>query len=230
MPQPRYPLLMFAAGFGTRMKELTRDRPKPLIKVAGKPLIDHALGWARDAGVDPIVANLHYKADMLVDHLTPLGVDTVVEAPDILETGGGLRHAMPKLGSSPVITMNPDAIWAGGNPIHLLTKVWDPDLMDALLVCVPTQNAVGHTGPGDFAADASGALRRGPGLVYGGVQIIKTDGLGQIDARAFSLNVLWDRMLARGRVHGVIYPGSWCDVGHPEGIALAENMLERAGV
>ncbi|KIN65765.1 Nucleotidyltransferase family protein [Sulfitobacter noctilucae] len=227
---PPFPVLMFAAGFGTRMKTLTADRPKPLIPVAGKPLIDHALGLAQEVGADPIVANLHYKAQMLADHLHPKGVLTLTEQPDILETGGGLRNALPLLGAGPVITMNTDAIWAGPNPLKLLQDAWQPDKMDALLVCVPVASAVGHEGSGDFTLAPTGQISRGPGVVYGGVQIIKTDLLAQITEQAFSLNVVWDQMLAKGRLSGLSYPGSWCDVGHPGGIALAEGILDQADV
>lgn len=227
---PPFPVLMFAAGFGTRMKPLTNDRPKPLIPVAGKPLVDHALDLAQQAGAAPIVANLHYKAEMLEDHLHPKGVLTVVETPDILETGGGLRNALPLLGKGPVITMNTDAIWAGPNPLSLLQDAWQPSDMDALLICIPLGSAIGHGGTGDFTLSETGQIERGPGVVYGGVQIIRTDLLSEIEETAFSLNVIWDRMLARGRLFGLAYPGTWCDVGHPGGITLAEDMLERADV
>ena len=217
--------MIFAAGFGTRMKELTQDQPKPMIKVAGRPLIDHALDLARDAKCDPVVANLHYKPEILERHLTPKGVITLLEYPDILETGGGLRNALPTLGVDPVFTMNADAIWAGPNPLTLLAEAWNPDQMDALLMTVPIAQTVGYEGTGDFSADGDGTLIRGPGVVYGGVQIIKTDALNGIAKDSFSLNLLWDQMLSDTRLFGVCYPGRWCDVGHPGGITLAEDML-----
>lgn len=216
---------MFAAGFGTRMNDLTKDRPKPLIPVAGRPLIDHAAALARAAGCAPLVANLHYKADQLVSHLRPMGIETVIEHPDILETGGGLRNALPQLGSGPVVTMNTDAIWAGPNPVEAVIKAWQPEVMDALLVCVPVDAAVGHDGAGDFTLDPSGRINRGPGMVFGGVQILKTDRLKDIADTAFSLNILWNRMAQDGRLYGMAYDGRWCDVGHPDGIRLAEDML-----
>lgn len=218
--------MMFAAGFGTRMKSLTQDRPKPLIHVAGRPLVDHALTLAQEAGGDPIVANLHYRADMLTAHLEPQGVLTVTELPDILETGGGLRNALPLLGTGPVITMNTDAIWAGPNPIDLINATWRPDRMDALLVCLPKEQAIGHNGKGDFLLSDTGQITRGPGLIYGGVQIIKTDLLHSIDQDSFSLNLLWNEMMEQGRLFGLSYPGFWCDVGHPGGIRMAEDMLK----
>ncbi len=217
--------MLFAAGFGTRMKHLTKDQPKPMIKVAGVPLVDHALALAKAAGCDPIVANLHYKPDILARHLGNQGVTAIVELPDILETGGGLRNALRLLGDSPVFTMNTDVIWVGPNPILALASAWMPDKMDALLMCVPIANAVGHNGTGDFTLVQDGIIQRGPGVVYGGVQIIKTDRLAQIKQDVFSLNLLWDDMLAEDRMYGVPYSGKWCDVGHPDGITLAENML-----
>lgn len=220
-------VMLFAAGFGTRMGELTKERPKPLIEVAGKPLIDHALALARAVGPSRIVANLHYRADQLARHLAPRGVALSHEQPDILDTGGGLRAALPLLGPGPVFTMNTDAIWVGPNPLALLRAAWDPARMDALLMCVPAGRATGHSGPGDFTADDSGRIRRGPGLVYGGVQIVKPEGLHDFPQPAFSLNLLWNRMQAAGRLHALSYPGGWCDVGHPGGIALAEAMLKQ---
>jgi len=230
MPKPPFPALMFAAGFGTRMKHLTKDQPKPMIPVAGRPLIDHTLDLVRGAGCRPVAANLHYKPQVLQNHLADRDVICIVEHPQILETGGGLRGALPHLGAGPVITLNTDAIWAGPNPLPLLIDAWNPDGMDALLMTVPLAHAKGHSGQGDFARDAAGRLTRGPGAVYGGVQIIKTDALAHVTEDAFSLNVLWDKMLAQGRVFGLTYPGKWCDVGHPDGITLAEQMLDAPDV
>lgn len=218
--------MLFAAGFGTRMGALTRDCPKPLIPVAGKPLLDHALDLARAAGLKTVVANAHYKGHLIESHLQDTGVAVSMEAPDILDTGGGLRHALPLLGAAPVFTSNTDAVWHGPNPFAMLQEAWDPLAMDALLLCVPQDNAVGYTRDGDFFLQADGQLKRGPGLVYTGVQILKTTGLNAISEEAFSLNVLWDKMHAQGRLFGLTYPGAWCDVGTPEGISLAESMLD----
>jgi len=217
--------MLFAAGFGTRMKHLTAERPKPMVTVAGRPLIDHALALAREVSPPVIVANLHYKPETLQTHLTPLGVKTTLEEPQILETGGGLRNALPLLGAGPVITMNTDAIWRGPNPLGLLLGAWDPDRMDALLMGIPPEHALEHTGAGDFKIAENGKLTRGPGVVYGGVQIIKTDLLAEVSEPAFSLNLIWDMMLAQGRLHGIRYFGKWCDVGHPGGIKTAEALL-----
>ncbi|MCO6384170.1 nucleotidyltransferase family protein [Oceanicola sp. 502str15] len=214
--------MIFAAGFGTRMRPLTDTRPKPLIKVAGKPLLDRALDLTE--GTERVVVNTHYLGDQIARHLAGRTVQTIHE-PEILDTGGGLRNALPLLGTGPVITLNSDAVWTGPNPLQTLRNAWKPDRMDALLLLIPVANARGYEGTGDFSQDADGRLTRGPGLIYSGAQIIKPDGLAQIPEAAFSLNVLWNVMQPEGRLFGVVHPGGWCDVGHPGGIAEAEAML-----
>jgi len=221
---------MFAAGFGTRMGALTAEQPKPLIKVAGKPLIDHALDLARDFGAVRTVVNLHYKPDQLERHLAGRDILLSYEQPDILETGGGLRHALPLMGDGPVFTMNTDAVWRGPNPLTLLAEAWNPAQMDALLLCIPPDHASGHAGKGDFLINAQGRATRGPGLIYSGVQIIKPDGVLNIPQPSFSLNLLWNKMLQADRLFALPYPGKWCDVGRPDGIRLAEAMLDQPDV
>ncbi len=230
MTQSPNAVMLFAAGFGTRMAPLTDHCPKPLIPVAGKPLIDHALALVNEIGPGRVVANTHYLGEQMADHLRPLGVTLSPEQPDILDTGGGVRAALPLLGDGPVYTLNPDAIWSGPNPLTLLQKAWNPDQMDGLLVCVPLAQAVGRIGRGDFDLDASDRIRRGTDFVYGGAQIIKTDGLYDFPQKVFSLNLLWDRMLTSDRLFALKYPGRWCDVGHPAGITLAEDLLGQTNV
>lgn len=230
MNQKPHAAMLFAAGFGTRMGALTAHRPKSLIEVAGTPLIDHAMALVRAVNLTTIVANTHYCADQIADHLHQSDVVLSPEHPDILETGGGLKAALPLLGQGPVFTVNTDAVWHGPNPLNLLLDAWRPDKMDGLLMCVPTDRAIGHSGAGDFAIDAAGRITRGAGFVYGGVQIIKTDQLADIGQRVFSLNLLWDRMLEKNRLFALNYPGKWCDVGHPAGIGLAEDMLSEQHV
>ncbi len=226
MRHDAFAVMLFAAGFGTRMGALTADRPKPLVEVAGRPLIDHALEVA--AGAKRIVANVHYKPDALAAHLAARGVAVSREDP-ILETGGGLRAALPLLGEGPVMTLNTDAVWTGTNPLEQLADVWDADRMDGVLLVSP-DHAVGRSA-GDFVMDADGRLSRArgaSGAVYLGAQILRTDGLLAITETVFSLNMLWDRMIAEGRLFGVVHRGGWCDVGHPAGITEAEAMLARA--
>ncbi len=223
-----HPVMLFAAGLGTRMATLTATRPKPLIPVAGRALIDHALDQVADA--EPIVVNLHYRPDQIRAHLAQRpDIRFSAETDTILETGGGLKLALPLLGAGPVFTLNTDAVWTGPKALGQLAAAWDGARMDALLLLVPRARAVGHTGAGDFLMDADGRLTRGPGLVYSGAQILRTEGLADIDDPVFSLNRLWNRMLAAGRLFGLVHPGGWCDVGRPECIPLAEQMLREAG-
>jgi len=223
------PILLFAAGFGTRMGALTADKPKPMITVSGTTLIKHALTLCVDQAVGPKVVNLHYKAQVLRDHLADSGVIFSDETDAILETGGGLRNALGVLGGSPVLTLNTDAVWHGPNPIAALLAAWDP-MMDALLMTIPVQNVHGHHGNGDFVRGPNGRLARGAGEVYSGLQIIRTEGLADIPETCFSMNVLWDKISARGGLYGVSYTGHWCDVGQPESIAIAENMIGSTSV
>ncbi|KIC40957.1 nucleotidyltransferase [Ruegeria sp. ANG-S4] len=218
-------VMLFAAGFGTRMGDLTRTRPKPLIEVSGRPLIDYALDLVDAQKPARAVVNVHYLADQIIAHLSATEVLVSHEKDRILDTGGGLRAALPLLGTGPVFTLNSDAIWAGPNPLRLLENAWDPDRMDALLMCIPVAQAIGHSGPGDFSRDDTGRITRGPGLIYGGAQIVKPDGLHAIPDDVFSLNALWDRIHDNGRLFAVEYPGRWCDVGHPGGVALAESLI-----
>ncbi|SEH98300.1 nucleotidyltransferase family protein [Paracoccus alkenifer] len=218
-------LMLFAAGKGTRMAPLTDTTPKPLIPVAGRALLDRALDLARAGGARRIVVNIHHLGDQIARHLAGSEVLVSDETDLLLETGGGLRRALPLLGAGPVLTLNPDAVWTGANPVAALRAAWDGARMDALLMLVPLDRARGRIGGGDFALDGGGRLRRGGDLVYTGCQIIRTEGLAAIPEQVFSLNLLWDRLLAQGRVFGMVHPGEWCDVGRPDCIPLAETML-----
>lgn len=222
--------MIFAAGFGTRMGALTKDQPKPMVQVANRPLIDYALDLTADAGVTRTVVNLHYLPDQIEQHLTGRPNVATIAEPVILETGGGLKNALPLLGKEPVFTLNSDAVWTGSNPLTALNAAWDADRMDALLMLIPIDFAQEHTGPGDFSMNNAGRLARRGGAstapyVYSGVQIIKTTGLAAIDQDVFSLNLLWTEMLAAKRVFGIIHDGGWVDVGRPEGIEVAQEEL-----
>ena len=223
-------IMIFAAGRGTRMGALTETRPKPLIPVGGRALIDHALDLT--AAVSPLtrVVNTHYMAPPLKAYLAGQDVLFSDEPELLLETGGGLRQALPLLGENPVFTLNSDAIWRGANPLTLLAEAWDPTRMEALLLLVPPDRALGHTGKGDFLLDKDNRLTRGPGFIYPGAQILHTEGLADIPQAVFSLNLLWDQMAARGGLYGIPYPGQWCDVGRPESIPLAEALLRSVPV
>lgn len=219
------PILLFAAGKGTRMGHLTADKPKPLVRVAGQALIDHALGFVDQTASSPRVVNLHYKGAQLRHHLSGRDIVFSDETDMLLETGGGLRNAMPLLRRSPVVTLNTDAVWAGPNPLQHLIDAWD-DKMEALLLTVPLDQVNGHAGNGDFIKDVNGRLRYGAGEVYTGVQIIRTDRLSDIKNDVFSLRDFWSQIALRGGLYGTSYSGHWCDVGQPSSIPIAEAMLQ----
>jgi MurNAc alpha-1-phosphate uridylyltransferase len=224
--------MIFAAGLGTRMGELTRHRPKPLIEVGGRALIDHALDLARAAGAAPIVVNIHAHPEQMRAHLAATAPEALVSfEPELLDTGGGLRRALSLTGPGPVFTLNADMVWQGPNPLRALRDAWDGGRMGALLALVPRAAAVGHAGAGDFHLAPDGRLaRRGAApaadWVYAGAQVIDTAALGARDG-AFSLNAVWDGLIAGGWLYGFPYSGRWCDVGRPEGIGLAEAELAR---
>lgn len=230
MRQP-FPLMLFAAGFGTRMGALTATQPKPLIKVAGLPLIDHARRIADRAGVTRQVANLHYLGDQLAAHLAGSNVSLSWESGQILDTGGGLKAALPLLGQGPVLTLNTDAVWTGLNPLTQLMAAWDDARMDQLFLLLPAAQARSATGRSDFVMDAHGRITWAKGRnghLYLGAQIIHPRLLTETDP-VFSLHGPWTRAMDAGRAFGVVHAGDWCDVGHPGGIAEAEAMLRAAG-
>lgn len=223
--------MILAAGFGTRMGSLTKDRPKPLIKVAGRPLINHALTQARHGGATRIVVNGHYRAEQMRAHLAPMDdVTFSEEQPRILDSGGGIRHALPLLDAEIFFTLNADAVWTGPNALRHLAAMWTPDRMDILALLVPRARAVGRQGAGDFAMDGSGRLAFDPaGPVYTGAQIVKAAVFEGYPEGPFSLHEVWRAAMKRGRMVGTLHAGRWADVGHPGGIALAESMLREAG-
>lgn len=225
--------MIFAAGFGTRMAPLTDTRPKPMLPLGGRPMIDYCIAMLRAAGDFGIVVNTHYLAEQIEAHLAAVpNLQCIREEPGILETGGGLRNALPLLGAGPVITANSDVIWSGPNPVSQLLAAWRPDRMDGLMAMVPMTAARGYTGAGDFFLEPDARLRRkgeaatAP-FIYGGVQIIKTDRLAEFSEASFSVSRLWDRMIAAGRLYGIVHPGGWTDIGHPAGLELAEEDLRK---
>ena len=221
--------MLFAAGFGTRMGALTADIPKPLLALGGSTLIDRALDLADAAGITRKIVNLHYHGDQIANHLARRkDIALSWERDQILETGAGLRHALPLLGEGPVFTLNPDAVWAGANPLSQLRNAWDSRKMDALLLLLPLASVKSRDGRADFALGQDGRITRAGKTgqhLYLGAQIIRTEGLAAIPDAAFSLNRLWDQMIAHGRAYGLVHAGDWCDVGTPQGLADAETLL-----
>ncbi len=215
--------MIFAAGFGARMGALTADTPKPLVPLAGRPMIDYTIDLLRNAGITRIVANAHYLSDQMATHLESQNIIVSLEVDRILDTGGGLRAALPLLDGDPVITINPDVLWAGINPIQCLLSAWN-DRMRALLMLVPKKRAFGTSNTGDFSLENS-VIHRNGSYLYGGAQIIRTGDLGHFEADVFSLNVYWDHLAKSDDLNGAVYPDAWCDIGSPEGLATAEAMI-----
>ncbi len=231
--------MVLAAGLGKRMRPLTATRPKPLVEVAGATLLDHALARLASEGVRTAVVNVHYMADRVEAHLAarkpPLEVRISDERVQLLETGGGVAKALPLIDADPFLVVNSDNFWIdGARPtLETLAAQWDSSRMDALLLLVPLANANGYEGAGDFHMDACGALRRraerriAP-YVFSGVQILSKRLFDGVTIEPFSLNRLYDRALAEGRLHGVAHSGLWFHVGTPAAIAETEAVLAHA--
>lgn len=229
--------MVMAAGIGKRMRPLTATRPKPLIQVAGQPLLDHVFDRLRAAGIKRAVVNVHYLADALEAHLKNRvkGVDIVVsdERDQLMETGGGIVKARDLIGDKPFVVANADNLWVDGpaDTIKLLASRWDDDLMDALLLVVPLARAHNHGGLGDFHLDANGRItgRRKPGrvapFVYTGVQILSPRVIQDWPEGPFSTNLFWNRAIEAGRAYGFVHQGLWFDVGTPPAIAKTEALL-----
>lgn len=228
--------MVMAAGLGTRMRPLTNDRPKPMVKLAGKTLLDHCLDQLRAAKINKIVVNVHYLPEQVEAHLAKHAQDFDVHVSDerelLLETGGGLVKASTFLSEEPFYCVNSDNIWidSGGNSLRKLAAHWDDDSMDALLLIVPRERAHCHPGRGDFFVDDCGRLqRRGihdfAPFVYVGIQLVSHRLLAGAPEGPFSTNVLWDRAIADGRLFGLEHHGDWFDIGSPQAIAPTEAAL-----
>ncbi len=231
--------MVMAAGLGKRMRPLTATRPKPLVEVAGKPLLDHVLDRLRAAGVAKVVVNVHYLADSLEAHLRRknIGLEVAIsdERNELLETGGGLVKARPLIDCDPFLAVNSDNLWIDGpsDSLKLLASHWQDDKMDALLLLVPQDRAGNHGGMGDFHMDTAGRLRRkargrvAP-FVYTGIQMLRKSMLDDAPTGPFSTNILWDRAIKAGRCFGAVHQGLWFDVGTPPAIAATELALSIA--
>jgi MurNAc alpha-1-phosphate uridylyltransferase len=231
--------MIMAAGLGKRMRPLTATRPKPLIEVGGKALLDHVLEKLRVAGVKKVVVNVHYLADSLEAHLISRnhGLEVVIsdERNLLMETGGGLVKAAPLIDCDPFLALNSDNLWIDGpaDTLKLLASQWDDSKMDALLLLVPQARALNHKGIGDFHMDRSGRLRRrekshvAP-FVFTGIQIVSKRLLRDSPEGPFSTNILWDRAIEEGRCFGAVHQGLWFDVGTPQSIQMTETALENA--
>jgi N-acetyl-alpha-D-muramate 1-phosphate uridylyltransferase len=227
--------MVLAAGLGKRMRPVTATIPKPLVKVGGRALIDHALDRLAAAGTERAVVNVHYLADLVEAHVRPRRQPKIVvsdERGELLETGGGVKKALPLLGAEPFALLNSDSLWIEGAQPNLsrLRQAWAADRMDILLLVAAIEQTLGYEGFGDFAQEPDGRLRRrGEGqrapFVYAGVAILRPQLFVDTPDGAFSLNLLFDRAIAAGRLHGLRLDGQWLHVGTPDSIAAAEERL-----
>lgn len=227
--------MIMAAGLGTRMRPLTDDRPKPLVKVAGKTLIDHALDRLVAAGVTLAVVNVHYMAQMVKAHLAGRRDIEIVfseENDALLGTGGGVVKALPHFKDEPFFIMNSDTVWVEGigHALDRMIARWNPDTMDALLLMASMVTALGFEGPGDFNMDSDGRLSRVGELrlspfAFPGVQIAHPRLFDAAPKGGFSTNRVWDVAIDKGRLFGIRLDGVWIHVGTPEAVTEAENFL-----
>ncbi len=228
--------MVLAAGLGLRMRPLTEDRPKPLVPMAGKPLIDHALDRLATAGIEEAVVNVHYRADQLVTHLKKRKSPRILisdEREELLDTGGGVAKALPLLGDEPFLICNSDSISAGGTTDSLLRlfDMWDEARMDSLMLLASAANALGYDGPGDFAMTPDGHLRRRTErevtpFVFTGFSIAHPRMFTGCPQGRFSLNLLWDRAIDAGRLFGLRQDGIWMHIGSPDALRAAERCWE----
>ena len=226
---------VLAAGLGTRMRPLSAHRPKPLIELAGRALIDHMLDRLMFAGVSKAVVNVHHLADLVERHLATRTAPQILisdERAQLLDTGGGALRALSMLGERPFYMANSDSVWAeGASPaLDLLAARFDPDRMDCLMLLASVVSSVGFDGPGDFSMDDTGQLvRRGerPAVpfVYTGVSIVHPRLFTGAPDGPFSMNLLWDRALEAERCFGVRHEGIWMHVGTPDALADAEVAM-----
>jgi len=229
--------MVLAAGLGKRMRPITATTPKPLIEVAGKPLIDHMLDRLAEAGIEEAVVNVHYLAGLVESHVrrrrapSPK-IQISDERARLLETGGGVKKALDQLGDAPFLVVNTDDLWAEGPRPNLrrLIDYWDPKRMDVLLLLAPTATSFGYDGAGDFSMDAHGRLHRRRDrevcpFVFAGVTIVNPSIFADTPDGTFSMNLIFDKAAAEGRLYGMRLEGFWMHVGTPSAIAGAEARL-----
>ena len=230
--------MVLAAGLGTRMRPLTNDRPKALVEVGGRTLIDHVLDRLADAGVTTAVVNVHWFAERLEGHLASRSRPRIVisdEREALLETGGGLKKARPLLGDDPVFVANIDSVWIDrGDALVDLARLWDPERMDAVLLLARREGSIGFEGDGDFFLGDDGRLTfRGEAasapFAYMGVHITRPDYADQGPDGPFSLSGLWRKSAEAGRLYGCVLDGDWMHVGDPQARDEAEQRLEAEG-
>ena len=228
--------MIMAAGLGKRMRPLTATRPKPLVKVAGKAMIDHCLDKLWEAGITKVVVNTHYLPDALEAHLQsvsyPFDIRISDERAQLMETGGGLVQAQHLIDEDLFYCINSDNLWTDGptNSLERLAERWDDENMDALLLLVPQSSAQNYKGSGDFLLDDYGLIsrphpdRQAP-FIFTGIQLLSKRLLRDAPEGPFSTNVLWSRAIEEGRLYGLVHEGTWFEVGSPQAIAPTEAAL-----
>lgn len=224
--------MVLAAGLGLRMRPITLSTPKPLVSVAGRTMLDRALDHLAVAGVQEMVVNTHWLAERITEHLADRSDISLSHEDELLETGGGVAKALPLLGHDPFYVVNSDIIWTDGETPALarLATAWREQDMDALLLLQPTATAVGYEGKGDFFINGADVPRRrgeaatAP-LLFSGVQILHPRLFEGCPSGKFSLNVLYDRALAEGRLFGLVHDGRWFHVGTPAALPEVEALL-----
>ncbi len=232
--------MVLAAGMGMRMRPLTEKMPKPMVRLDGKPLIDHVLDRIDETGIPQAIVNVHYQADMLEKHVKTRKQPKIAfsdEREQLLDTGGGVKRALPKLGKEPFLIHNSDSLWIDGVQSNLkrLADAFDPETMDCLLLLALGSASLGYDGRGDFVMAADGVLRRRPErevapFVFTGVSIAHPRLFDDTPDGPFSLNLVWDRAIQQGRLHGIRLDGVWMHVGTPDALADAELLLNGADV
>ncbi|MEO9167643.1 MAG: nucleotidyltransferase family protein [Aestuariivirga sp.] len=227
--------MIMAAGLGLRMRPLTLTTPKPLIKVGGKALIDYGMEKLKAAGVKNVVVNKHYLPDQIEAWAkAQSGIEIKIsdESDRVLETGGGIVRALPLLGNKPFYVLNSDCFWTEATTpaLQRLHETWDDRKMDCLLLLCDPAHTTGYRGGGDFVIESDGRLKRQTqnALVYIGAYIVHPRLFAGAPTGSFSMNVLWNKAIAAGRLYGIEHQGHWFDVGTPEGIPAAEALLARS--
>ena len=232
--------MVLGGGFGKRMMPLTKDIPKPLVRLKGRALVDHALDRIAAAGIKRAVVNVHYCADKLEAHVKKRARPEIVisdERQQLLDTGGGVTKALPLLGKDAFLIHNSDSVWIEGvgSNLERLFSVWDPDTMDSLMLLASAATSLGYEGSGDFAMDKDGRLtRRGERqmtpFVFTGVSIAHPRMFADAPQGPFSINKLWDTAIDSGRLFGARLDGLWMHVGTPEALVEAERWIESEDV
>lgn len=230
--------MVLAAGLGTRLRPITDTMPKPLVPIAGKPMIDYGLDALAEAGIRRAVVNVHHFADQMMAHLAKRAVPEIIlsdETDRLMNSGGGLAKGLKRLGDAPVMVMNADLFWIGEKPgektnLQRLADNFDPGRMDMLMLCVRLEDTTGHNGKIDFSLDAEGRLTRyregaGTPVVYAGALALMPALLDDAPDDAFNLNIYFDRAIEKGRLFGMLLEGHWITVGTPEAIGAAEAVI-----